>query len=213
MSEFLGPRGKATVILMKAHFDTELPKLKDLKRILSIPDGRYYKSRGNFSNNIYRLTDLLGVVARIRKTGKHQSDFRSSDFLITVAEVNSNLFMSLNYDATIIEGFNLTEENFDQLGQLIENFYDIHSMMNSVQYMSQTLEQQRDTAVEKGFTDETILMPDIAALNNMLDGYGDDQLAIIEKSILDWYESNRWKVSTPSKKKSSDAPEDEAETV
>jgi hypothetical protein len=47
----------------------------------------------------------------------------------------------------------------------------------------------------------------------MLDGYGDDQLAIIEKSILDWYESNRWKVSTPSKKKSSDAPEDEAETV
>jgi hypothetical protein len=121
--------------------------------------------------------------------------------------------MSLNYDATIIEGFNLTEENFDQLGQLIENFYDIHSMMNSVQYMAKTLEQQRETAVEKGFTDETILMPDIASLNNMLDGYGDAQLAIIEKSILDWYEANKWKVSTPSKKKSSDAPEDEAETV
>jgi hypothetical protein len=213
MSEFLGPHGKATVILMKAHFNTELPKLKDLKRILSIPDGRYYKSRGNFYNNIHRLTDLLGIIARIRKTEKTQSDFRSSDFLITVAEVNSNLFMSLQYDAAVIEGFNLTEENFDQLGRLIDNFYDIHSMINSVNYMAKTLEQQRETAVEKGFTDETLLMPDIASLNNMLDGYGDAQLAIIEKSILDWYEANKWKVSASPKKAASDAPEDEAETV
>ena len=32
MSDFLGPHGKATVILMKAHFESELPKLKDLKK-------------------------------------------------------------------------------------------------------------------------------------------------------------------------------------
>jgi hypothetical protein len=56
-------------------------------------------------------------------------------------------------------------------------------------------------------------MPNIASLNNMLDGYGDDQLAIIEKSILDWYEANKWKVSASPRKKASDAPEDEAETV
>jgi len=79
--------------------------------------------------------------------------------------------------------------------------------------MAKTLEQQRETAVEKGFTDETILMPDIASLNNMLDGYGDAQLAIIEKSILDWYEANKWKVSASPRKTASDAPEDEAETV
>ncbi len=213
MSEFLGPRGKATVILMKAHFDTELPKLKDLKRILSIPDGRYYKSRGNFSNSIHRLTDLLGIVARIEKTGKKQSDFRSSDFLITVAEVHSNLFMKLQYDAEVIEGFNLTEQNFDQLANLIDHFYEIHSMIQSVQYMSRTLEDQRETAVEKGFTDITLLQPDVTSLNNLLEGYGDAQLAIIEKAILDWYESNRWKVASPFKKASSAEPEDEAETV
>ena len=32
MSAFLGPHGKATVILMTAHFESELPKLKDLKK-------------------------------------------------------------------------------------------------------------------------------------------------------------------------------------
>lgn len=76
-----------------------------------------------------------------------------------------------------------------------------------------TLEDQRDTAVEKGFTDITLLLPDVKSLNNLLEGYGDAQLAIIEKAILDWYESNRWKVASPSKKASSAEPEDEAETV
>ena len=40
MSEFLGPHGKATVVLMNAHFETELPKLKDLKKILHISSVR-----------------------------------------------------------------------------------------------------------------------------------------------------------------------------
>ncbi len=31
MNEFLGPYGKATIVLMRSHFDSELPKLKDLK--------------------------------------------------------------------------------------------------------------------------------------------------------------------------------------
>jgi len=50
MRDFLGPHGKATIILMRSHFDTELPKLKDLKKLLNIPDGKYYKSGGRNSN-------------------------------------------------------------------------------------------------------------------------------------------------------------------
>ena len=55
MREFLGPHGKATIILMRSHFDTELPKLKDLKKLLNIPDGKYYKSGGRNSNGINKL--------------------------------------------------------------------------------------------------------------------------------------------------------------
>ena len=46
MRDFLGPHGQATIVLMRSHFDSELPKLKDLKKLLHIPDGKYYKSGG-----------------------------------------------------------------------------------------------------------------------------------------------------------------------
>ena len=36
MSEFLGPYGKATIILMRSHFDSDLPKLKDLKKLVKV---------------------------------------------------------------------------------------------------------------------------------------------------------------------------------
>lgn len=214
MSDFLGPHGQATVILMKAHFDSELPKLKDLKKVLHIPDGRYYKSRGNFSNSIYRLTELLGIVSRIRKTGSNYKDHTSSDFLITVAEVHSNLFMALQYNAEVIQGFNLTDQNFEELAKLIDHFYTVHSMKRSVDDMVETLTSQTETAVEKGFTDTTILLPDIATFKNLLDGYGDAQQANAEQAIIDWYELNRWKVAASTKKaSSSDEAEDEAETA
>lgn len=58
MSDFLGPYGQATVILMKAHFESELPKLKDLKKILQIPDGRYYKSGGRNYSSLHSLERL-----------------------------------------------------------------------------------------------------------------------------------------------------------
>jgi hypothetical protein len=66
MSDFLGPHGKATVILMRAHFDSELPKLKDLKKLLHIPDGRYYKSGGRNYSSTHRLERLLNILSEIR---------------------------------------------------------------------------------------------------------------------------------------------------
>ena len=45
-SHTLGPFGKATVILFTAQFDSELPKLSDLKRLLHIPDEAVIEDSG-----------------------------------------------------------------------------------------------------------------------------------------------------------------------
>ena len=200
MSSFLGPRGQATVILFSAHFETELPKLKDLKKILSIPDGRYYKSGGNHYRNIRKLTELLTIVQRINSAEFRPIDFESTDFLITVAEVHSNLFMQLKYDAQVVEGFNLTDTNLEELDKLIRSFYDINSMRSQIGQMPDTLERNQESALENGFADQTILNPDVDGLKQLLDGYGDQQLGFVHQSILDWYEANRWKVSAPKSK-------------
>ena len=213
MSAFLGPHGKATVILMTAHFDSELPKLKDLKKLLHIPDGRYYKSGGRNYASTNRLERLLGVLSEIRGEERDWQRHSSSDYLITVAEVHSNLFMTLKYSAQVIDGFNLTDACMDELEQLMSAYNGNCSMKGDVSNMWATLERNKDRAIKLGITDPTILSPDIPGLQKILQGYGDAEYLKATSDLKNWYDTYRWKVGTPSSKASSDESVDETETA
>ena len=213
MSAFLGPHGKATVILMTAHFESELPKLKDLKKLLHIPDGRYYKSGGRNYAATNRLERLLGVLSEIRGEERDWQRHSSSDYLITVAEVHSNLFMTLKYSAQVIDGFNLTDACMDELEQLMSAYNGNCSMKGDVSNMWATLERNKDRAIKLGITDATILNPDIPGLQKILQGYGDAEYLKATSDLKNWYDTYRWKVGTPSSKASSDQSVDETETV
>ena len=213
MSAFLGPHGKATVILMTAHFDSELPKLKDLKKLLHIPDGRYYKSGGRNYAATNRLERLLGVLSEIRGEERDWQRHSSSDYLITVAEVHSNLFMTLKYSAQVIDGFNLTDACMDELEQLMSAYNGNCSMKGDVSNMWATLERNKDRAIKLGISDPTILNPDMPSLQKILQGYGDAEYLKATSDLKSWYETYRWKVGTPSSKSSSDESVDETETV
>ena len=213
MSAFLGPHGKATVILMTAHFESELPKLKDLKKLLHIPDGRYYKSGGRNYAATNRLERLLGVLSQIRGEERDWQRHSSSDYLITVAEVHSNLFMTLKYSAQVIDGFNLTDACMDELEQLMSAYNGNCSMKGDVSNMWATLERNKDRAIKLGITDPTILNPDIPGLQQILQGYGDAEYLKATSDLKNWYETYRWKVGTSSSKASSDQSVDETETA
>ena len=213
MSAFLGPHGKATVILMTAHFESELPKLKDLKKLLHIPDGRYYKSGGRNYAATNRLERLLGVLSEIRGEERDWQRYNSSDYLITVAEVHSNLFMTLKYSAQVIDGFNLTDACMDELEQLMSAYNGNCSMKGDVSNMWATLERNKDRAIKLGITDATILNPDIPGLQQILQGYGDAEYLKATSDLKNWYETYRWKVGTSSSKASSDQSVDETETA
>ena len=213
MSDFLGPHGKATVILMKAHFESELPKLKDLKKLLHIPDGRYYKSGGRNYSSTHRLERLLNILSEIRGEERDWKRYSSSDYLITVAQVHSNLFMTLKYSAQVVDGFNLTDACMDELDGLMGAYSSVCSMRSDVDNMWSTLERNKERAMKVGISDTTILNPNILNLQNILHGYGDAEYLKATSELKDWYETYRWKVGSPKSKSSSDEPEDETETV
>ena len=212
-NDSFGPHGKATVILMTAHFESELPKLKDLKKLLHIPDGRYYKSGGRNYAATNRLERLLGVLSEIRGEERDWQRHSSSDYLITVAEVHSNLFMTLKYSAQVIDGFNLTDACMDELEQLMSAYNGNCSMKGDVSNMWATLERNKDRAIKLGITDATILNPDIPGLQQILQGYGDAEYLKATSDLKNWYDTYRWKVGTPSSKASSDQSVDETETA
>ena len=213
MSDFLGPHGKATVILMRAHFDSELPKLKDLKKLLHIPDGRYYKSGGRNYSSTHKLERLLNILSEIRGEEHDWKRYSSSDYLITVAQVHSNLFMTLKYSAQVIDGFNLTDACMEELEQLMSAYSSVCSMRSDVDNMWSTLERNKERAVKVGILDTTILEPNIPNLQSILQGYGDAEYLKATTELKDWYETYRWRVGSPKLTSSSDESQDEAETV
>jgi hypothetical protein len=204
MREFLGPHGRATIILMRSHFDTELPKLKDLKKLLNIPDGKYYKSGGRNSNGINKLERLLAILMEIRGEEADWRKTNSSDYLVTVAEVHSNLFMTLKYTAQVIDGFNLTEAALNDLDKLTANYGLICAMRSDITRMWGVLNRNSERAAEKGMEDSTVLNPDVPALQELLAGYGDSEYAKAATEIQDWYDTYRWKVKSSSKAETAD---------
>ena len=213
MSEFLGPHGKATIILMRSHFDSELPKLKDLKKILHIPDGRYYKSAGRNSHEIRKLERLLSIRREIRGEERDWQKTSSSDYLTTVAEVDSNLFMTLKYEAQIVDGFNLTDSAITDLEKLIDAYSRICDMRNDIEQMWHVLNRNSETAVVKGFADPTILKPNLPALQEILAGYGDAQYAKACQGIQHWYDTYQWKVRSPAKAKQANEDDETADAA
>ncbi|MEI7784523.1 MAG: hypothetical protein WCK08_09080 [Betaproteobacteria bacterium] len=213
MSEFLGPHGKATIILIRSHFDSELPRLKDLKKLLHIPDGRYYKSAGRSSHQIFKIERLLAILRNIRGEEVDWRKIKSTDYLITVAEVHSNLFMALKYAAQVIEGFNLTDAALTDLEARINAYAFIAGMRSDITRMVEVLSRNSESAVEKGFKDLTILNPNIPALQEILAGYGDAQFAQICRDIEDWYETYRWKVQAPLSSKGADKDDQTADAA
>ena len=180
-----------------------LPKLKDLKKILHIPDGRYYKSSGRNYHEVNKIHRLLNVLAELRGEDVNKFKNHSSDYLITVAEVHSNLFMALKYSAQVVDGFNLTDQCMSELDKLLERYRSICSMQDDIKYMWRTLEDNKEIAEKHSATDKTILNPDIPALKVILHGYGDSHYAQVTQEIRDWYETYKWKVKAPSQKSDS----------
>lgn len=152
-------------------------------------------------------------MSEIEGEERDWSRYSSSDYLITVAQVHSNLFMTLKYSAQVIDGFNLTVASMDQLDQLISAYHTVCSMRNDVDNMWSTLERNQERALKMGIADTSILNPDLASLQSTLQGYGDTEYLKAANQLKDWYETYRWKVAAQSFKSSSDEAEDEAETA
>jgi hypothetical protein len=196
MSEFLGPHGNATVVLMSAHFESELPKLKDLKKLLNVSDGKYYKSGGRHSSSIQQLETVLTIMAEL-SGDENVTKHSSNNYLITASEVYSNIFVKLKYTAEIVEGFNLTNDAMSELGKIIPCLTKLCSMQRDIEYFWTVLKRNAEKAKEMEFDDVTVLNPNLTALQEVLSTYGDSEYSKITTSIQAWYEKYRWKVKPP----------------
>ena len=168
MSHTLGPYGKATVILFTAQFDSELPKLAEMKRLLKIPDGKYYRSHGHhFQNRV------------------------GTDVFITVPDVQADLFMTLKYSAHIVAAYNLTNEAVSELGKLLRNRGQVCRMRFECRSWPKTLDDRAKQIRDGGLSDPSVTDIDISSLSRMFEFYGDAALKQANEALSYWH--NRYR--------------------
>jgi hypothetical protein len=198
MRDFLGPYGKATIILFDGGFGNELPKIGDLKKFLKITEGRYYKRYGPYRYSIEPLSDLIDIIREHRSGNKNKHAASVSDYLFTAPNVEPNIFLALKYSNSIIEGFNLTTAAMTELEELLRIYSAAISIHESPQDIVSMLERNQDRKLAGKKDDVTVLKPDLDGIKRLLEGYGSQNLAASVKQLEDWYETYRWKQSKTS---------------
>jgi hypothetical protein len=200
MKPFLGPYGAATIVLFTSQFDSELPKLSDLKRLLQIPDGTYYRSTGHHSTEVGHLEQVLTIL-RAPDANPNRYTYRrktlSTDFLITVAGVNQSLFMTLKYSAQVVAGFNLTTQAVEELAALLKQHHCIWNLRENCESWPSTLQDQMQEAQSMGLTDTSILEADFEAVRRVTKDYGLEAIQTSVKALEQWYETYQWKHVPP----------------
>ena len=196
MSQALGPFGKATVILFTAQFDSELPKLAEMKRLLKIPDGKYYRSHGHHSDLCNKIESLIHIMRN--PSDEQDAWYRNrigTDVFITVPDVHIDLFMTLKYSAQIVAGYNLTNEAVSELQQLLQNRKQVSRMRSICKSWTNTLEEHVKEAAKLGLSDPSITGIDIAAIARMTESYGDAALEQTTNALSVWHQRYRWRTA------------------
>ena len=195
-SHTLGPFGKATVILFTAQFDSELPKLAEMKRSLKIPDGNYYRSHGHHSDLCNKLETLMYIVRN--PTANEDSWHRnrpSTDLFVTVADVHSDLFMTLKYSAQIVAGYNLTNAAVAKLHQLLQNRRRANRMRSTCARWPDALKDHITEVKELGLVDPSITEIDIDAVTGLTEGYGIAAIEQTTQALVAWNDRYRWRTA------------------
>ena len=190
----LGPYGKATVVLFTSQFETQLPKLVELKKRLGITDGKYYSSNGNFMQSIACLDEAVGTARKVaHPLSSFRRSTRCSHILVTVADVHSDLFALIKYSAELLEGFNLTEPALKQLTDLLDRRREIAWMRQTCSEWAETLTEHIAKAKDMGLTDPSILEADVNAVSSITDPYALEAIAQVNAEIVGWHERHRWR--------------------
>jgi len=192
--KLLGPDGKATVILFIAQFESQLPKIGEIKRFLKISDGKYYSSFGNFENAISEIDKALAIVRTGGVDPDQERHAKNSNFVfVTVADVHSDLFMALKYSGQLLAGFNLTNDALEELNPLLQRWRNICWMRDQCKYWPGVLRENINEATSMGLSDPSILEVDIDVVARITKPYAMGAFAQVHAELSDWYERYRWR--------------------
>ena len=190
---------KGSILLWNVEDEKDLPKRKELIRLLSTEDFTYYKTNGHhrdYIRSLARLKDSLSPNQKEERRG-YWSQVTTSHFLFTAQEIEINPFFLLKYSTQCLGSYFVNNDDLKNLNSLLRTYDQVRSITDEINNWPQRIERHKDEIKRDSIDDSVIENFDVQRLIDLTDGYGKQAIDHAMSKLLAWHDQHHWKSHAP----------------
>lgn len=186
---------EVTIILLAAKFESELPKMGQFKKLLGTSDVHLYKSGGYFSQDVKKILEAIAYSSTKPFPLDHYGPYGPycSDLLLVKAGACNGSFLKITYPELVVDGFDLTKKNFEDLELLLKKIDAAKDVHFSYESWCRDVQRNIDKFKELGINDPSVVNFDVAAIDQQRSMYAIQTITNVHNDINQWVTQNRWK--------------------
>jgi hypothetical protein len=193
---------KGSIMLWNVKNPSDLPKKKELNRLLSTSDLSYFKSQGQFKNYTNTLAKLTLILAN--KNNKQYFGYfevtPTTDLIFTPNELESNSFFKVKFSQTCLGSYYVGNTEMNDLNHLVKKFMEVSSIRETIKKWPLKILEHREHIKQLNLTDSSIDQFDMAALEALTLTYGDQACDAAIAQLQIWHDTYFWKTKKPKAK-------------
>jgi hypothetical protein len=186
---------RGSIMLWNVTSEKELPDRKTIKRLIGTDKFTFYKSHGHHREYI-RLLGKLCLYRSSRAMDQHTgywSQQELSHFLFTEDRLEANAFFLLRYAHSFFGTYYVDAADLKDLQVFLQVYEQARNIKHQVNRWSQTVQDHKNTLASENLKDSVIESFDIAKLDALLSGYGDEAIAYTKELLDQWHANHFWK--------------------
>lgn len=198
MSDLFDTIPQGSLMIWYVESEAELPKRKELMRLLGIDNFTYYKSDGHhrrYINLLGRVLDCLYPTTDESRRGYMRQKYMSH-FLFTAQRIEINSFFQLKYSNQCLGAFHVKKKDFQDLELLLRRYEQATHWVHEIHRWPTLIQEHKDKLQSDGTKDAVIKHFDIHKLQQLTEGYGFEALNDSKTNLQAWHDQFFWKNRT-----------------
>lgn len=195
MSYLMNKYDEVTVILLASKFESDLPKLGQLKKLLGTSEVLHYKSGGYYSDDVDKLSKAisysLNTLFPLERFGPRS--VYCSDLLLTKVGSCRGTFLKISHPELLVDGFDLTKQNFNDLTLHLKKIEAAKEVHFSYKSWCHNVSRNIEKFNELGIYDPSVINFDVANVEQQMSSYAIQAITDSHNEITQWVTQNRWK--------------------
>ena len=203
---------KGSILLWNIEEDKNLPKKKEMIRLLGTEEFTYYKTNGHHRSYIRSLARLKDCLShdRTQVYRGYSLQIPTSHFLFTEQEIESNSFFILKYSTQCLGSYFVDRSDINNLDQLLRRYEKVCHIANEITSWPKKIERHQEEIKRDGVEDSVIENFQTQRLTAITNGYGEQAINYAISKLQAWHDQHYWK--SKKSKKTADAPQDAVTT-